>query len=289
MICTRCGLPLSSESGPRCPECARADGSLAPYEAVLEKLAKTLVRTLGVDEAAASEAAAKTLAALPDWDKNRPGSGDSLAPRLTIDVLADHVGILGVPGLEAPRIERGDRRCILLPTSEGWSLQTAIEQRKGLAALVPDWDRKVEVHVPANLPQIDFLIKAGHLSISQVAARVVGTLGTGHLEISGVTGVDVSVRTGNVNVRGLLKAGEHRISTRVGSVKVELEPESSVELSATVKNGSLEIKGMEGVSGRRVMTRPVHAMVGNGEGSLEVEVRTGHLEVQTPSPARMVP
>lgn len=284
MICIRCGLPTGSEAK-RCSACERDDGTLASYEEVKVRLAATMIRTLGVDEKAAEASAKQALATLPDWNSSQTVSEDKVPSRLIIDVMAEDLEIRGMAGLSAPRIEKGERRCVLLPTSEGWCLQTGIEVRKGLAALIPDLDRKVVVEVPNNFSQVEFAIEAGNLAIAQVPAHLKGTLRTGNLEIRDITGIDVELGTGNIQIQGVLREGAHKVITHIGQVNLELMPESSVEITAKVHCGSLEIPGMEGP--RAMLSRPVNTLVGDGEGQLEVEVGTGQLEIYTSSPAKM--
>lgn len=73
--CNSCGMPLrtpddraSGDPGrPWCRNCATADGSLKPYEDVLEGMTMFIVRTQGFAEAAARETARTMLETMPAW------------------------------------------------------------------------------------------------------------------------------------------------------------------------------------------------------------------------------
>jgi len=59
--------PLGDESKDYCVHCARADGSMQSYEERAEALAAFVVRTQGLDEAAARKAAEAMMRRLPAW------------------------------------------------------------------------------------------------------------------------------------------------------------------------------------------------------------------------------
>lgn len=74
-ICISCGMPMTQpaqypgqdESKDYCIYCARPDGSLQSYEERLKGSTEFLVRTQGMDEAAAQDLAIRTMKNFPAW------------------------------------------------------------------------------------------------------------------------------------------------------------------------------------------------------------------------------
>ena len=73
--CVSCGIPMHTpqehaagdESRDYCVHCARHDGSMKSYDEVLKGMTAFLVKTRGIDQQAASKAAAGMMAELPAW------------------------------------------------------------------------------------------------------------------------------------------------------------------------------------------------------------------------------
>lgn len=74
-ICIACGMPmeriedhpLRDVSKDYCVHCAREDGSMQSYEERAAGMASFIVRTQGLDEAAALATARSLMAKLPAW------------------------------------------------------------------------------------------------------------------------------------------------------------------------------------------------------------------------------
>ena len=73
--CIACGMPMKTkeefamgdESKEYCVYCARPDGTMQSYEEKLDSMTKFIVKTQGLDEKAAHNAAKGTLLKLPAW------------------------------------------------------------------------------------------------------------------------------------------------------------------------------------------------------------------------------
>jgi hypothetical protein len=82
--CISCGMSLekpedrAAQDPDRdyCLHCARPDGSMKSYDEVLEGMAGFMVKTQGLAEAPAREAARAMMAKLPAW-KDRPGGSEA--------------------------------------------------------------------------------------------------------------------------------------------------------------------------------------------------------------------
>jgi hypothetical protein len=75
--CIACGMPMETpsdyamgdETKDYCKYCCRPDGSMQSYEEKLEGTIEFLVKTQGIDKAAAKTNAKLILAKLPAWNK----------------------------------------------------------------------------------------------------------------------------------------------------------------------------------------------------------------------------
>lgn len=76
-MCIACGMPMKAkedfamgdESKDYCRYCARPDGSMQSYDEKLEGMTDFIVRTQGLDKAAAENAARGMMEKLPAWKK----------------------------------------------------------------------------------------------------------------------------------------------------------------------------------------------------------------------------
>lgn len=76
-ICAACGMPMEKKEDfamgnpdkDYCSNCCRQDGSMQNYEEKLNSLVKFIVKTQGIDNAAARNLAADMMAKLPAWSK----------------------------------------------------------------------------------------------------------------------------------------------------------------------------------------------------------------------------
>jgi len=73
--CIACGMPMKikndfamgDESKDYCKYCAKEDGSMQSYDEKLAGLTSFIIKTQGLDEQAAKEAAKDMMAKLPAW------------------------------------------------------------------------------------------------------------------------------------------------------------------------------------------------------------------------------
>ncbi|MDP4181256.1 MAG: zinc ribbon domain-containing protein [Bacillota bacterium] len=74
-MCIACGMPMKTkddfamrdESKDYCKYCARPDGTMQSYEEKLEGMTDFIIRTQGLDEEAARNAAKGMMMKLPAW------------------------------------------------------------------------------------------------------------------------------------------------------------------------------------------------------------------------------
>ena len=80
-MCIACGMPMEKpegfamgdESKDYCVHCARPDGSMRSYEEALAGMSQFIIKTQGLDDGAARDAARSMMAKLPAW-KDRGNS-----------------------------------------------------------------------------------------------------------------------------------------------------------------------------------------------------------------------
>ncbi|MGE5494473.1 MAG: zinc ribbon domain-containing protein [Burkholderiales bacterium] len=73
--CIACGMPMKDpsdfamgdESRDYCKYCARPDGSMQSYDEKKQSMTAFIIKTQGLDEKAAEDAAAAMMAKLPAW------------------------------------------------------------------------------------------------------------------------------------------------------------------------------------------------------------------------------
>lgn len=128
---------------------------------------------------------------------------------------------------------------------------------------------------------VEAKIDAGPLSITGVQGHIRARSAAGPITIEdfGST-LDVSVNAGAVRAVGKITAGESRIRSDAGAVRVELDPSSSVRIVADAALGKVVLPGAEGPDRRRFGSRR-EAVLGDGEGELRVETAMGSIHVST--------
>lgn len=128
-----------------------------------------------------------------------------------------------------------------------------------------------------------------HLSVSAGEAKVTdvaflkGNNSVGSVQAKRVGGLDFKVEAGDFVGSALLTKGEHRLSVKAGSAKLELLAGSSLDLSGTCNLGSFTvpenfstkdnpIKGsFQGVIGT--------SLIGTGTATLKVKVQAGDVRI----------
>lgn len=149
---------------------------------------------------------------------------------------------------------------------------------KALQGILPS---NLEILLPDGVEVFEIQSVAGNIEISDVSARVILDVKAGNIELSETTSFQIHNTAGNVEVSGCLKNNEKSsIHSTAGNVEVSLEHGSSVRVSASVQAGNIDLDGFN-VSKRdkRMVGESVEATLGSGEGSLEIRVQAGNLDL----------
>jgi hypothetical protein len=138
--------------------------------------------------------------------------------------------------------------------------------------------RRVTVRMNPRLP-LDTDVQAGTLRIQGVRAPIRAEVQAGTTQIDGFTEpLDLDVQAGSVRASGKLTAGHSRIRCQAGKVSVNLDPGSSVKISAKTGLGRIALPGNPVYAG--VGDRTVTTQVGAGLGSLDISSEMGSVQVE---------
>lgn len=236
-----------------------AAGDLSPEEAE--------ARLSELDRPAASESATSTATLEP-------------ATGIKVVRIAGSAEIVGDPGVrevvvEGPHAVRRESGQLVVESrpepSEGYVF--------GPFQFSTDAHRKLRVRMNPDLP-LDAEIQAGSLRILGVKARIKAEISAGSAHIDGFRApLEVKVQAGSVNATGKLTEGTSHISCEAGSVRVGLDPASSVRIRAHTALGRISIPGS---AARGVLGGETHeTVVGGGEANLEIDSSMGSVTVWT--------
>jgi hypothetical protein len=122
-------------------------------------------------------------------------------------------------------------------------------------------------------------VQAGSVRVDGVHGPIDGEVQAGNFAISGFRSpLNLSIQMGNLSASGRLDAGASKIRCEMGSVKIDLDKESSVRVTAHTTLGKVSIGGETGESvslgqsGKEVT-------IGAGKASLEIECTMGNVKV----------
>jgi len=205
--------------------------------------------------------------------------------RVSIELTHGAVSVRGRAGLAQPRLVRASDAVSLTATAAGWTVQHRPVRDIGSAL---DWVRaglssissaNVELEVPADLPLLEVRTVAGDVEVEDVAGNVRVNVTAGDVDLDGVSGFDVTARTGSVRVRGRIQLGEHRIQLYTGDAELVLEPGSSAELELSTVMGRLDARDLE-LRRAAGLARAHEATVGAGDARIAIATVTGDVDVR---------
>ena len=131
----------------------------------------------------------------------------------------------------------------------------------------------LKIRMNPGLP-LDIDLTAGTARVDGVEGPIRTNMAAGTARFTGVRGpFQAAIDAGSLQIRGLFKQGASEIRCTAGKVRLELDPDSSVKISARATLGKISLpKGVEwqGLGGGK---REV--VVGSGEATLDIEATTG--------------
>ena len=137
------------------------------------------------------------------------------------------------------------------------------------------------IRMRPDLP-LDVELAAGALKVEDVKGTIRAQVSAGAIKIDGFASpIDLQVSGGTVKASGVLNTGESRIVCEAGTVKVTLEPGSSVRVTGKAGLGKVVLPG-DGDKGVQLIGGGARErVIGDGAGRLEVEASMGVVAVET--------
>src|SRR5438034_5488750 len=203
------GAPSATADDPddwsRDPEWARAPAPPPPAEGRAARV--RVVRTLGNADIVGDPNVSEAVAEGPHVARRE---GDTL-------VIESQEDGLDVPGFSFVFGGRHQQRMVRHHRRQGWRMGHPFPLR---------------VRVNPDLP-LEVEAQAGRIRVRGVHGPIRANVQAGSTDIVDFRSpLDLSVQAGNVNARGVLDQGVSRVRCEAGSVRIRLEPGSSVRVSA---------------------------------------------------------
>ncbi|MGH7704255.1 MAG: hypothetical protein ACRENY_00155 [Candidatus Dormibacteria bacterium] len=142
--------------------------------------------------------------------------------------------------------------------------------------------RPIQVRMNPQLA-LEVEMSAGLLSVRDVKGPIKADIQAGSAKLESIASpFDLKVTWGTVSASGVLRDGQSRVRCEAGTVKVVLEPGSSVRVQARSTLGRISLPGESpGIhEGWTMGGEQREATVGAGVGQLDVETTTGAVWVE---------
>lgn len=142
--------------------------------------------------------------------------------------------------------------------------------------------RPVQIRMNPELA-LEVEMSAGLLSVAGVKGPIKAEIQAGSAKLEGFASpFDLKVTWGTVSATGVLQDGESKVRCEAGTVKIGLEPGSSVQVQARSTLGRISLPGeAPGLhEGWTMGGERREATVGSGRGKLDVETTTGAVWVE---------
>ncbi len=143
----------------------------------------------------------------------------------------------------------------------------------------PDLQRRsISIRMNPDLP-LFASVQAGNLNAVGLRGAVTAEVQAGNFRLDEFRGpINATVQAGNVTASGTMVEGESKIRCEMGSVKINLEKQSSVRITAKATMGRVSVDG-----GRDVTTHHGGAvrevMVGSGSATLDIDCTMGSVRI----------
>jgi hypothetical protein len=181
-------------------------------------------------------------------------------------------------GTEEPETAEERRpRYVGYHSEHGWSYGRPRQAKRGTG------NRRIQTLKVRVNPALDLelAIKAGAMSVRNVAGAITAECDAGSLQIRNFTGaLNATVNAGKLEATGRITRGEHRIEANAAKVDLRLESGSSVEIHARSELSRVSLPAgeqTEGTSG--LLAGNQRAVVGAGAGRLDLSVSVGAASV----------
>lgn len=147
---------------------------------------------------------------------------------------------------------------------------------RGRSAVMIGRHMTLVVRMNPDLP-LEVRVEAGALTTTGVRGPIRAHVAAGSARLDGFEGpLDVDVAAGGIKGRGRLTHGDSRIRCDAGSVKLELQPGSSVRVNGEAHLGKVDIVGRKS---NGVLNDSASATIGSGDATLDIECNLGSVRV----------
>ena len=273
-----------------------ASGELTP------EAAASLLEGTDLDGDVTEPAGGSAFAGSELFGEHDPDAGEGAAPTSPLfpdaEVTALHlIGafrttvIVGDPTIRTVAIEGPHRARLEGSTlvidgdderAEGFTFESRRGVRRGRHFRIGvDNPRPVPLTVRAN-PSLALIaeVAAGTLKIAEMRGPITAEVAAGTLTIAGASGpLDLATAAGPIKVQGRITTGTHRIRCEAGAVKVVLDPESSVSITARASLGKVMLPGASGPGGFAIGGSQAEAVIGDGAASMTIDCAVGGVKV----------
>jgi len=215
---------------------------------------------------------------------------DGTVSKLSVSITAGDINIRGLPnhkGITAHSdnghlevIQHGDEVRLVAsgqindPTEIGW-LNTVL---KTIGRNLPV---NLEITVPSDFKLLEIAALAGDVDVNGVTGRVNVDLQAGDLTLNDVGSFTVNAKAGDIKISTTLTDGDSRLTALAGSIKLKLQPGSSVALKASTVAGDVNAKGfILTQTEKRITGGSLEGRLGGGRATLECRLTAGDLEIE---------
>lgn len=136
--------------------------------------------------------------------------------------------------------------------------------------------RALEVRMNPQLA-LELETQAGTVKVTGMEGPIKATVQAGSARIGGFRGpLEVDVQAGSLNLSGRLTAGRSKIRCEAASVRMHLDPESSVRITGKSNLARLHVQG-------GTYSEAEGWQIGSGEATLDVEATMGNVKISAGS------
>ena len=139
----------------------------------------------------------------------------------------------------------------------------------------------VNLEVPTFVERLEVHLLAGDIEVKDVPAFVKMDIQAGDIDLTGITGFDISAKAGDVDINADLKAGSHGIELLAGDLDLNLTPSSSAKVNVNLTAGDFDARGIPSTKhGGTVTGGRYEAVVGSGDASVTINVNAGDIDLR---------
>jgi hypothetical protein len=248
-------------------------------DAKREILAKVAAGTLTAQEAALELEGLDAPAPSPQPVIMQPDGG---ATRVRVVASMGSVTVIGDESVreavaEGPHLARREGDTFVIESREDDEIAShfTFGGRGRFGLDVREW--KLTVRMNPRLA-LDAELQAGSLTVRGIRAPIRAEVQAGSTKLEDFTfPIDLDVQAGSVKAYGRLTEGASRIRAQAGSVKLELDPASSLKIKAKTSLGRISLPGGPTVVG--LGSGGSEAQIGAGAATLAIDAELGSVQV----------